>query len=271
MAVVPWSTLATAQPKGRFEYVFTYVWGRHDSHNHLDGPPLANAMEGEEERYLPFLESGPSPASVEVDNTGLPGAIVLVLPDYDAGIGFMANTTLRFKHSGIRKRIYRRRKSDESGTLDFDSRYYLLDEIEGWRKTYTDDGTKVPDPSFPLRSVQRYESIGVYPNPDKRYEVRMRYVAAPEPLVSAQDVPPIPEDAIDALVYRALAYLYESAGNASMKQQAMADYMDCLTSLQRRHGSVRPTDRARPKRAMGLRRGRRVRRRPVAADTGFSS
>ena len=118
MAVIPWSTIATAQPKGRFEYVFTYIWGRHDAHNHLDGPPLANAMEGEEERYLPFLESGPSPASVEVDNTGLPGAIVLVLPDYDAGIGFMANTTLRYKHSGIRKRIYRRRKSDESGTLD---------------------------------------------------------------------------------------------------------------------------------------------------------
>ena len=104
--------------------------------------------------------------------------------------------------------------------------------------------------------MQRYETIGFYPHPDKRYEVTLRAVAKPSPLVGDGDVPPIPSDAVDCLIYRTLMYLYESMGNAAMKENARVDYERALYTLQKRHGSLRPAQRVRRRRTARVRRQR---------------
>lgn len=251
------------EPGGIFEYCYTYVWGKHEDWLQYPGPKTQAATAGDADRHLPYWESAPSPisASAEIAATGSRPSLNVSLPDIDFMLGFGDAGTQRYHRAGIKKRIYRRRSkqnlpSPAPTRLDFDNRFYLIGEADGHDLGWQDNGSQTPDYNAPLRNVQRYETIGFYPHPDKRYEVTLRAVAKPSPLVGDTDVPPIPSDAVDCLIYRTLMYLYESMGNAAMKENARVDYERALYTLQKRHGSLRPAQRVRRRRTARVRRQR---------------
>lgn len=264
--VVPW---VGPEPTGEFEYCFTYVQGRQEARKHLPGPPEQGSMVGTKARYAPYWESAPSPASepITLPASGA-GAIEVALPDYDFMVGFGNASTTRYHHAGVKKRVYRRRLQDLGSpkTLDPSDKFYLIAEVDGHTTTWTDDGTQTPDRKAPLAPVQQYKTLGFYPVPDKRYEVSLRVVARPQPLVDDQDVPRIPADASEIVVNRALAHLYKAAGNPAMAAVAMQDYQRALGNLQKRHGTQRPGQRPRqrPTTRFGQRTLPRVLRPPGA-------
>ena len=101
----------------------------------------------------------------------------------------------------------------------------------------------------------RNECVAFYPTADKLYDVTLRAVIRPEPLIHDHDTPAIPTDAVDAVIAAALMYLYESEGNASMKAGARMDYERTVHTLAKRHGSVRKAQRPRKRKIAGTRKG----------------
>ena len=79
-------------------------------------------------------------------------------------------------------------------------------------------------------------------------------------LTDAQDYPVIHEDAMDCLITRALAYLYESQGNAAMAQYSLTAYQENLFALGKRYGDLRSKSRPRRKRPARVRRDVNLRR-----------
>jgi len=242
------------EPAGEFEYCFTYIWGTQEDRMHRPGPLTQASVIGSTERHMPYWESPPSQISNAVVGDGA-GVLEVKLPNYDRMAGFDDAGTERFHLAGFKKRIYRRRKSDTSGTIGCDDRFYLIAEVDGHVTLFTDDGTRVPDLATQLRSIQRYQTLGFYPKPDKRYEMRLRCVLRPPPLVDDQDAPAVPPDAIDALISRMLMYLYEAEGNSSMMAVARANYDEALATMRKRHGGLRSAARPTMRRKARVRRG----------------
>jgi hypothetical protein len=249
------------EPAGEFEYCFTYIWGKQESWLQFPGPKVQSAVAGDTDRYMPYWESAPSPVSNAEEVLLGGGALTITLPDIDFMMGFGDGGTTRYHRAGIKKRIYRRRKSQNLPglgllltRLDLSDRFYLIGEADGSDLSWVDNGSQTPDYLTPLKNVQRYETLGFYPNPDQRYVVNLRAIVKPQPLVDDTDVPAIPSDAVDALIYRTLMYLYESQGNASFKESARMDYEHALHTLQKRHGGIRPASRTRRRKTAKVRR-----------------
>ena len=100
----------------------------------------------------------------------------------------------------------------------------------------------------------------MWPTPDTNYTVEVRCVRRPKALTDAQDYPLIHEDAMDCLITKALAYLYESQGNAAMAQYSLTAYQENLFALGKRYGDLRSKSRPRRKRPARVRRNVNLRR-----------
>ena len=178
---------------GKFRYRYTYVWGKKD--------PEICAPGGS---YDPQWESGPSPESVQVEAPSVGGASIKVtLPNIDWELGFGDSGTLRYSRSGFRKRIYRARDTvNAGGTQPIESPgiYQFLAEVDGTTTTYIDRGAVVPDYYRRLPEISGYYGYGIYPNPDKRYEIDLRCDRRPEKLLVDSDVPPVEPAAMQCLV-----------------------------------------------------------------------
>lgn len=67
-------------------------------------------------------------------------------------------------------------------------------------------------PSFVFRTPDN--NFGLYPYPDKAYELKYEYYVRPTALVAATDVPLIPEQFMQTIVDGATAYSYQYRGEA---------------------------------------------------------
>ena len=186
------------EPVGSFEYCFTYCWGYRD-----------DERQSSFGRARPMWESSPSPISAVA--TVSSKRVNLTLPEIDWQLNFGDNTTLRYGHSGIYKRLYRRRSVTGSTpshpTIEAPNVFQMMADIDGTQTSYNDDGSTIPDYSVRLPESHGYYAYRNFPHQDQRYEVDWRVRRRPKKLVNDQDVPPIHPDCHDALVELGLYYL----------------------------------------------------------------
>jgi hypothetical protein len=236
------------EPTGQFEYLFTYVWGQQEVWSHGPGPETQTTLTPQSERYEPYWESPPSEFAAEVDNTagaGLNRPIQLTLPNIDFTLGFGDAGTARYGRSGVRKRIYRRRKGTSDNTIEAPNTFFLLDEVDGLTTAYNDDGSVTPDYRRPLREVHGYQTFRLYPRPSRRYRLVLRATRRPRPLSDDADTPVLTRDGVEVLIERTMMYLYESQGNAAMADRSERKYLDALGRLRKRYGDLRPANKPR--------------------------
>ena len=235
------STWVGGVPAGKFDYKITYVWGKKDAEY--------ETSLGIQE---PLWESSPSPVSAKITTAFAPVAnqnVVLTLPNIDWMLNYgplpSAVVPTRSGKSGVRIRIYRRRYSavggnpvSVDGNVTASAGYYLLAEVEGDSVTYSDNGTVMVDRRRRLKEVNATETLQLFPRPDKRYDVDVRYAKRPDPLEDDTDVPTLPPDALNLLVHRSLELLYEALGNAAYADRARRLFENNLTTLNKRHGML---------------------------------
>ena len=274
------------EPAGTFQYVFTYCWGRRDDQHWRMNPgiekstlaanldwcnpsssselPLYSAdnslyteLSGlaDRARYSPLWESAPSEASeVITASTDGPG-IYLKFPDLEKmqGFGYTTTSNGRYRKSGWRIRIYRKRLTSTAATgftgfeeedLEDSGVYHLMMEVPGWCSEIIDNGAITPDHATRLKSVHGYQNIALYPRPDARYELDVRCIRRPAPLIHDQDAPKIHPESVELILQRALTFLYESQGNKGMSGIAFARYERDLQTLSKRYGDLRTSARA---------------------------
>tara|TARA_R110000824_G_scaffold23246_8_gene83665 strand:- start:186 stop:1901 length:1716 start_codon:yes stop_codon:yes gene_type:complete len=203
--------------------------------------------------------------------------IVLTVPNIEYVLGFQTqlSTTAAAAYgdtgarasahqSGIHVRIYRRRVKDiemgasppyedlqyaaetlanDKAFVDNKQKFYLLAEMRVDRVNkgrFVDNGQYIPDRSRPLRDTHGYQQYAVYPRPDQRYEVDVRCVRRPQKLEDDRDVPRVHAEAVNTLIDRAMAYLYESMGNLTAATAVLQRYEAALEVLNKRYGDLRP-------------------------------
>ena len=229
-------------PAGEFDYCYTYVWGLRD--NELEAPVGFSE---------PKWESAPSPISEKIVHPGSPVYSILVkTPNIDQILNFYEEfntvtktivTPVRSKRSGLRKRIYMRRYDQfvppaGAQKVEASEIFFLLTEIDGHKVTYTHDGSDIPDYYRRLKETHGYQSVRLWPMPDERYEVDLRVLRRPQPLVHDHDAPRVHEEAVDALIQRALSFLYEYQGNSELATFSLGRYSDLLQTLTKRYGQI---------------------------------
>jgi hypothetical protein len=244
------------EPAGVFDFCFTYVWGKR--------PAELQSPQG---HYEPLWESAPSPISDKVElQKGNPAqAVVVKTPNIDHELNFfkeLSGTSLaiptRHTHSGLRKRIYLRRYSSYSPPTTFPiietpEIFFLLDEIDGSDETYTWAGAVIPDYYRRLKEVHGYQSVRFWPPADAAYEMDLRVLRRPQPLVHDHDAPRVHEEGTDLLVRKALSMFYELQGNHEVGLLSEQKYQDLLRTLTKRYGNL---SRLRPrKKAARVRKG----------------
>ena len=228
---------AGPEPTGAFDYLITYVWGSQEIWSHAPGPETQTSLSPQAERYEPYWESSPSDVSNELTNTT---TLRLSLPNIDFTLGFGDAGTTRYGRSGIRKRIYRRRKGTTDLSIEFPNTFFLLDEVDGLVTSYDDDGSVTPDYRRPFREVHGYQTFRLYPRPSRRYQLVLRMIRRPMKLTDDSDSPVLTADGAECLILRSLAYLYDSQGNAAMSDRTESKYEKALFSLKKRYGDLRP-------------------------------
>ena len=241
------------EPGGDFEYCFTYVWGHQDLDFRMHGPETQNQNFSASDtlRRTVLLESPPSKVSNAVNNIKAlqqlptPFGIEITLPDIDFVLAFADQTTRRYRRAGIKKRIYRRRISTSATGLfarniETPDSFYLIDEVDGHIQSWVDDGSKTPDYTEPLQPVHGYQTLQFYPRPAEKRFIQMRAIRRPPPLEDSQSYPRIHEEALDALINRALVYLHKSRGDISAANMSLLQYNQDLDTLSKRYGTMVP-------------------------------
>lgn len=251
------------EPTGEFDYVFTYCWGKQEMWSHAPGPETQTALTPASERYEPYWESPPCPVPKSVVNSSGAGAnkpIQITLPNIDFMLGFGDASTPRYGHSGFYKRIYRRRISSSLASVESPYTFFLLDEVDGLTTAYTDNGSITPDYMRPLREVHGYQTFRLYPKPNRRYQLVLRYIRRPRPMTDDADTPRVVRDAVEPLIMRTAAFTYLHQGNAAMANTMMQQYEDALHDLKKRYGDLRQSNRPHQRNYASTRRWYRRRR-----------
>jgi hypothetical protein len=190
---------AAGDDTGTWEYCYTIVWGVQDAdaldpHGNLD----------------PSWESPPSPVSAQATSVaGAAGAITISwpAPDFIAHYtGLPTTGSVRNGRSGYKVCLYARRVSDtETPAANELAGFYRLAFVSVMPGTYVHDGTQQLVYERPLRAQSTVNTIRFWPHAGLRYEVDLRVVRAPRPMVVANDVVPMPHEAqqLVALIARA--------------------------------------------------------------------
>ncbi len=249
---------------GRFRYVYTWAWGYRDDEVSDIGPPQ-NASTVAPRARSPLWESSPSPESVAI-TVAKESGITITPPPNPHLLGFDDNGSRRYQKTGWRVRIYRRRETVDTDTaattsVEISDQYYLVNEITASTAALLDTGVVVPDYHRRLRNVNGYQSFGLHPWPDARYEVDVRCIRRPEVLINDQDAPRLHPDAVEVLIQRALAYMYEKLGDLNSVMLATNRYTERLSVLAKRYSDLQTSDVVTARRpARAGKGGRRQRR-----------
>jgi len=242
-------------PAGKFDYVYTYCWGRRD-----DDYDTALG------KKFPKWESPPSPVSSTIETTYSGLGITVNLPDVDFMLNFGTAGTKRLNRSGYYIRIYARRYTRDGGPrIETPEVFFLVGEVSGSAETYTHDGSDLLDYQSRLRDVHGYQSVSLYPMPDTRYEVDLRVLARPKPLVNDQDTPQIHEDGTEAIILKTLQMLHRHNGSENAALVSQEEYDRTLRNLTKRYGSI-PYQHIRKRPARVVSRGSRNSRRAVVGS-----
>lgn len=255
------------EPGGKFSYYYTYIWGNRDDAVANPGPEGSIIAPPTSSFKEPRFESAPSPISTTVDtNQGAgrttdpaaasfsnPHEEILIQfsdPDYIQGYGRIG--TVRIGRSGWRVRLYRRRHSVDPDYASLPNRdspqalgaehtdaYFLLAEISDLTRGFGDTGTYLPDYHRRLRETHGYATLALYPRPDRRYEMDVRCTRRPLPLRDDSDTPLIHRDAMEVLVQKALAMLYEAQGNPALADRSLSRFREALFTMTKRYGDLR--------------------------------
>lgn len=218
----------TPEAVGKFDYCFTYVWGRKDEER-LD--PSGT--------YDPQWESSPSPVSASISPTLLQ-TVLISLPNIDWELGFDVVGTLRKTHSGLRKRIYRRRYTVGAGTvtaLESPEVFQFLAEVDGATLTYTDTGADIPGYFRRLPEVHGYYTWKATPLQDKRYEVDLRVLRRPRSLANDYDAPKISVECIDALIMLGCYYFAQLDSDPENTTRYEQEAIRMIQLYRGRHGN----------------------------------
>ena len=90
----------------------------------------------------------------------------------------------------------------------------------------------------PYTDTHGYSGIQLSPLPDAAYTVDVRCLRKPKPLLEDQAVPKIPPEAIGILLHKILVLVYESLGAYELSQASRAVYLQKLTTVSNRYGSL---------------------------------
>lgn len=230
---------------GTFNFVVTAAWGRRDRAQTAMSRIYSAVVGASASQYEPLWESLPSPVSAAVTPTT--SAVTVTATDLEIPQGFGGSTTPRYGKSGWYWRVYRKRTAtDGSGTgsalLETSDKFYLIGELTGNRTAdgaVTFDGTMVPDYNRPLRYTESFPCIGLFPRPDRRYELEARAIVKPDLLVDDRDAIDVQDGvAINCIVDRTLMLLYEMNGAFDAARLAERRYLDGLKVLRDRYGMV---------------------------------
>ena len=215
-------------PAGDFDYVYTYCWGRRDD-------DFDTALG----KKFPKWESPPSPVSNRIVATFGGLATNVTLPNVDFMLNFGTAGTKRLNRSGYYIRVYARRYTRDGGPrIETPEVFFLVGEVSGSAEVYTHDGSELLDYQNRLRDKHGYQSITFYPMPDNRYEVDLRVLARPKPLVNDQDTPLIHEDGTEALILKTLQMLHRHNGSEQSAVLSQEEYDRALRNLTKRYGSI---------------------------------
>lgn len=222
-----WSTEGT----GMFDYCFTYVWGKRDQE-------FVDPAGG----FDPQWESSPSPVSGTVTVANTTSNVRLTLPTIDWQIAFDVPGTLRQTHSGLRKRIYRRRYTVTGSpplvtNIEAPEVFQFLAEVDGAATTYTDDGTVIPGYYRRLPEVHGYYAWRATPQQDQRYEIDLRVYRRPRTLVNDYDAPRVSPECIDTLVMLACHYYCQADNDDEGAQRYLVEALRLLGTYRARHAS----------------------------------
>ena len=221
--VVAGDTWVGPEPLGTFTYRYTYVWGKKNFESAAPGGS-----------YDPVWESAPSPetSSINVPTTSA-SPVISVMANIDHQLGFGDASTLRYTHSGLRKRIYRARTGVTSGggfeqNVEYPGIYFFLAEVDGSVTPSTDDGSKIPDYHRRLPESRGYYSWSSMPHQDTAYEIDLRVYRRPLSLLVDSDAPPIHPDFDDMFENLVLARLCEMDKSPDASALYEAKYQERL-------------------------------------------
>lgn len=226
---------AVPENAGQFDACYTYVWGIIDPHDYTAGNII-----------VPRWESGPSPASDKFTTTNGGFPVTITVPDIAKELGFHDTSGLAsIDRSGFRKRIYIRRYTSavDGATptlIDFiesHERFFEVTELTSGDMTF-DFGGELLNKLKPLRQSHSYQSVGLYPIPDARYEVDIRATMEPTELIKDTDSTGINADVADCLVQKVLQHLYEWDGKPELGVLAERRYIKELEKLTKRYAGI---------------------------------
>ena len=154
--------------------------------------------------------------------------------------------------SGLFARLYIRRtatkplQSTKAGITELNIEqkpgiFYLLDVIHLDPTTSLMEGVfrgERPDYYTRLKEIHGYQTARFWPMPDDRYEMDLRILRRPQPLVHDHDAPRLHEEAVDALIEKTLTLFYEVQGNMESAKLAVARYQNVLQTLTKRYGNM---------------------------------
>lgn len=217
---------------GKFDYCFTYVWGKRDQ---MRQDPAGN--------YDPQWESSPSPVSAAiVVPTNRHTTVTVGLPDVDWQVFYDKAGTLRQTHSGLRKRIYRRRYTSTGAAplitaIEAPEVFQFLAEVDGATTTFTDNGSVVPGYYRRLPEVHGYYAWTGTPQQDQRYELDLRVLRRPRSLLNDYDAPRVHPDAIDALIQWCVYYFDQNDNNLEGAAAALRAAKEMTGQLRSRYAN----------------------------------
>lgn len=229
-------TLWSPEPIGTFEYVFTYCWGYRNPENVGQGAQL-----------VPLWESTPSPVSSVAVVPTVRSTVVITVPDIAWMVAFNTTGTLRQGHSGIYKRLYRRRSvTGTTGTLtsiEAPNVYQMMADIDDTVTSYTDNGSVIPDYYARLPESQGYYSWVPWPHPDKQYELDLYLEQTPRALANDQDAPRVQAShlpMLTELVAHFFARQDNDAAGARMHEEAYINAAKAYSAQQENPSSYVP-------------------------------
>tara|TARA_R100000808_G_C2146931_1_gene154843 strand:+ start:564 stop:2147 length:1584 start_codon:yes stop_codon:yes gene_type:complete len=252
-----WDTTFGQPQLAGYEFFYTICWGSLDP---LDG--IAAGAEGTPTYHRrPKFESAPSPISEKIRISSTSKVVKITTPDLGAAYGFTPSTTSydEYYRSGYWKRFYVRRTdstADTVGSTNQDTEgFYYFDRDPGHdgQKYYKGNLINL---SEPYTETHGYSGIQLSPLPDAAYTVDVRCLRKPKPLLEDQAVPKIPPEAIGILIHKILVLVYESLGAYELSQASRAVYLQQLTTVSNRYGSL-PTGVFRKRLARAGGHGRR--------------
>lgn len=199
---------ARYEAAGTFSYIVCHGWGR---------LPWLHPTKGK--GFLaPFYVSAPSAASNVATTTWGAGRVILTTPNVSYIHGFGGDTSyVSTDRSGIEKWIFRARTATETvgvsnhaehTNLENDGVYYLVGVTPGWQTTFYDQGNwGPPDKFFPLKRHNGHHHVVFDRQPSETHDVLLDVIRRPPTLEHDADVPGLPAECYDAMLYLMAAML----------------------------------------------------------------